>query len=74
MRARERAFELVHCRARLQRRDRVDEIGDRFGLHQVEPAVEIRAQRELARLGQPRARRHRHLDDPPEQHADCRGR
>ena len=53
----QRAFELIERRARLQRRDRVDEIGDRLGLHEIDPAVEKRAQRELAGLGEPRAQR-----------------
>ena len=50
-------FELIERRARLQRRHGVDQIGDGFGLHQIDPAVEERAQRELARLGEPRAAR-----------------
>ena len=58
-RSRQRAVQLIERGARLQRRDRVDEIGDRFGLHQIDPAVEERAQRELARLGEPRAARNR---------------
>ena len=63
----ERALELIHRRARLERRDGVDQIGDGLGLHEIEPAVEVRAQRELARLGQPRAGRHRQFDDAPQQ-------
>ena len=56
-RARERAFQLIECRSRLQRRGRIDQIGDRLGLHQIDPAVEKRAQREFAGLGEPRAAR-----------------
>ena len=67
-RRRQRALELIHRRARLKRRDRVDEIGDRLRLHEIDPAVEVRAQRELAGLGEPRARAHRELDDALEQH------
>ena len=48
-------MELIERRARLERRHGVDEIGDRFGLHQIDAAVEKRAQRELARLREPRA-------------------
>ena len=55
-RGRQRAFELIHGRARLQRRHRLDEIGDRFRLRQIEASVQVRAQREFAGLGQPRAR------------------
>ena len=64
----ERALELVHGRARLERRDSVHEIGNGFGLYQVQSAVEVGTQRELAGLGQPRARRHRELDDAAKQH------
>ena len=47
-----RAVQLIEGGARLQRRDRIDQIGDRLRLHQVDPAVHERAQRELARLGE----------------------
>ena len=43
--------------ARLQRRDGVDQVGDGFGLRQIELAVDVRAQCELTGLGQPRAGR-----------------
>ena len=56
---RQRAFELIERGARLQRRHRVDQIGDGFRLDQIELAVEERAQRELAGLGKPRAGVHR---------------
>ena len=52
----QRALELIERRARLQRRDRLDQIGHGFRLHEIELAVEKRAQRELAGLGEPRAR------------------
>ena len=65
---RQRALELIHGRARLQRRHRFDEIGHRFGLRQVEAPVQERAQREFARLGQPRATGTAELDDAAEQH------
>ena len=49
-------FELIERRARLQRRHRIDEIPHGLGLHQIHPPAQIRAERELAGLGQPRAR------------------
>ena len=52
---RERAFELIEGRARLERRDGIDQIGDGLGLDQIELAVEKGAKGELARFGQPRA-------------------
>jgi hypothetical protein len=54
-RARERTFQLIECRSRLQRGDRIDQIRDRLGLHQVDPAVEKRAEREFAWLGRARS-------------------
>ena len=57
---------MIERRARLQRRDGVDEIGDGLGLHEIDPAVEECAKRELARLRKPRAQRHRLLDDLPQ--------
>ena len=43
-RGRQRAFELIECRAGLQRRDRIDQIGDRFRLDQIAlPVKERRA-------------------------------
>ena len=65
--SRQRALELVHCRARLQRRDGIDQIGDGLCLDQVEPAVQMGPQRELARLAETRAQVHGKLDDPPKQ-------
>ena len=61
----ERAFELVKGRARLQRSDRVDEIGHRLGLHEIDPPVQERAQREFARLGEACAGFDCALDDRP---------
>ena len=58
MRRAQRAVELIERDARLQRRRRLDQIGDRLGLHQIALAVEEGAQRELARAG-PAARRRR---------------
>ena len=55
-RARQRAVELIERRSRLERSRRVDQVADRFGLHQIDPAIEKCAERELARLGQPCAR------------------
>ena len=52
---RQRALELIERRARLQRRHRVDQIAHRLGLHQIEPTVQVGAQRELAGPGEPRA-------------------
>ena len=54
-RRRQRAFELIERGPRLQRRDRVDQIRDGLGLDEIELLIEERAQRELARLGEPRA-------------------
>ena len=62
-RLRQRPLQLIERRARLQRRDRVDQIGDRLCLRQIDPAVQERAQRELPRLGETRAARHRRGDD-----------
>ena len=61
--SRERSFQLIVGGASLERRHRVDEIAHRFGLHQIDPAVQKRAQRELARFGQARSLGHRRLDD-----------
>ena len=58
-RRRQRPLELIECRASLQRRDGVDQIRDCLCLDEVELLIEKRAQRELARLRQPRARRNR---------------
>ena len=70
----QRALELIERRARLQRRHGLDQVGDRLGLDQIQLAVEKRAQRKLARLGQPRARRHRPTDNRGQHHraAMCR--
>ena len=54
-RARQRSLELIVRGARLQRRRSVDQIADRFGLNEIDPAVQKRAKCELARLGEPRA-------------------
>ena len=52
---RQRAVELIERHARLERRRGVDQVGDRLGLHEIALAVQERAQRELAWLGQARA-------------------
>ena len=49
----QRAVQLVDGRAGLRRRHGVDQVGDGLGLDQVEAAVQVRAERELAGLGQP---------------------
>ena len=54
-RLRQRALELIECRARLQWRHRVDQIGDGFRLDQIDLVVKKGAERELARFGEPRA-------------------
>jgi len=59
----QRAFELIERRARLQRRDGVDEVGNRLRLNEVDAVVEKSAEREFARLGEPGAGLHRLLDD-----------
>ena len=64
---RQRSLELVERGTRLQRGDCVDEVANRLGLHQIHPAVQVRAQRELAWLRQPRASAHRRFDDPAQQ-------
>ena len=70
----QRALELIERGARLQRRDRLDEVGDGFGLNEIELAVEKRAQRELARLGEPRASDHRAAAECPAARPGCRAR
>ena len=57
--------QLIERRARLQWRDRVDQIGDGLGLHEIDSAVEKCAKRELAGLRKPRPKSHRLLDDLP---------
>ena len=66
-RARERAVELIEGLPRLRRRHRVDQIGDRFRLHEIDASVKKRAQRELTRRRQPRACAQRGGDDAFEQ-------
>ena len=63
MTRRQRPLQLIECRAGLKRRHGVDEIGDGFRLRKIDPAVEKRAQRELARLGEARAAGHGRSDD-----------
>src|SRR6187399_2037399 len=65
---RECPLELIERRAGLQRRHRVDEIRHRFGLDQIETAVQKRAERELTWLRQARAAGHGILQDLPEHH------
>src|SRR6185312_2404595 len=67
-RAGQRPVELIERRAGLQRRGRVDEVGHRLRLHQIDPTVEEGAQRELPRLGDACARRRRRRDDRAEHH------
>ena len=62
-RLRQRPLKLVERRACLQRCDGVDQIGDRLGLRQIDPAVEERPQRELPRLGETRSTRGSRGDD-----------
>ena len=59
----ERAFELIERRARLGRRDGVDQVGDGLGLDEVDAAVQECAQREFTGLRQTRTGDHRVLDD-----------
>ena len=54
----EGALELIERGARLERGDRLDEILHRLRLDEVEPAVEVRAKRELTWFREPRARLH----------------
>ena len=51
----ERALELIEGHARLEGSDGIDEIRHGLGLHEVHAPVQEGAQRELARLGKPRA-------------------
>ncbi len=51
--SRQRPLELIERRARLQRCDGVNQIGDRFGLNQIDLAVQKGAERELTGLRQP---------------------
>ena len=53
--ARDGAVHLLRGDARLVERGGVDQIAHGFGLRQIDAAVQIRAQREFARLGQARA-------------------
>jgi hypothetical protein len=59
----ERAFELIHRRARLKRRDGLHQVGDRFGLREIQPAVQVRTKRELAGLGEAGAGCDRRIDN-----------
>ena len=61
--ARQGSVELIERCARLQRRHRIDEIGDGFGLDEIHPAVQKRAQRELAGLGKACAAVHRFFNN-----------
>ncbi|OLB60903.1 MAG: hypothetical protein AUI11_11970 [Acidobacteria bacterium 13_2_20CM_2_66_4] len=67
-RGRQRPLELIEGGARLERRHRIDQIGDGFGLHQIDPAVEERAKRELAGLGKARAPIDCRFDDRAQDH------
>ena len=71
-RAGERAVELIEGLSRLRRRDGVDQIGDRFRLHEIDAPMKKRAQRELTWRRQSRARAQRGGDDAFEQDRDCR--
>ena len=66
-RARERALELIESLSRLRGRHRVDQIGDRFRLHEIDASMKKRAQRELTRRREPRACAERGSDDAFEQ-------
>ena len=58
---------MIERHARLERRHGVHQIPDRLGLHEIEPSVQERAERELAGLGQTRARSHRRGHDLAQQ-------
>ena len=60
--------QLIGRRRAPARRRRLDQIGDGLGLRQIALAVEERAQRELAGLGQPGAGAHGRAHDAFEQH------
>ena len=62
----QRAFQLVEGSTRLQRRDGVNQIRNRFGLHQIDAAIQERAKREFARFRGAGAARRRLLDNRPQ--------
>ena len=64
----ERPFELIERHARLERRDRLDQIANRFGLHQVHSPVQESAERELTGIGDARAPLDSGGDDGVEDH------
>jgi len=59
---------LLRGDARLVEGRGIDQVAHAFRLRQVDPAIQIRAQRELARLGEARARVHRQRDGMPQHH------
>ena len=65
---RDGALELVEGDPGLQGGHGIDEVADRFRLHQIHPAVQECPQRELSRLGEPRAPVYDGSDDLAEQH------
>jgi hypothetical protein len=60
---RQRPFELVERRTRLERRRRVNQIANGLRLDQVEPPIQIRTKGELSGLGEPRPRTHRRVNN-----------
>ena len=70
----QRAFELIECDTSLKRRRRLDQIGDRLRLHEIALAVEKRAQRELAGIGQTGAGGNRRCSQSPAAPPGCRAR
>ena len=69
----ERAVQLVERHPRLQRRHRVDQVADRLRLDEIDPSVQKRAERELARIRQSRAGRDGGGDDRVEDHRTAVG-
>ena len=64
--ASQRAFQLVEGSTRLQRRDGVNQIRNRFGLHQIDAAIQERAKREFTRFRGAGAARRRLFDNRPQ--------
>ncbi len=64
--ARDGAVDLLRGDARLIERGGIDQVANGFGLRQIDAAVQIRAQRELAGFGEARAGFEGALDGIPQ--------
>jgi hypothetical protein len=65
---RQSAFELIECRAGLQRRHCIDQIAHGLCLHEIESTSQVSAEREFSGLREPRPGIDRGFDDLAEQH------